>query len=318
MEANLHLHSRYSDGTLWPEEVAAKASGCGLEAVALTDHDSVGGLPAFLSEAGRLGMEAIAGCEVDCEAPEIGYRSEILAYFPDGAYPRTKAFLDEAMERRRLRLIAYIEHARCLYRREELSLEDLLAGKYGSELGRVRLEAISVSKVDLFLYLRQKGILGPDLGYTRFRAEVLDTWNLAASGIKDRRTTVAELAAIVLADGGYLVVPHIGHEFHDDAAELEGRLNRLVGILSYFRGLGIDGVELYWYRNASTKRINEVVEKAASRLGFFLTYGSDCHGPGSGKDTLGQFSGDFPGFPGRPLGAKGLAAPRSAGRKMEG
>jgi predicted metal-dependent phosphoesterase TrpH len=41
MRTDLHLHSRYSDGSEWPEAIAARAAGLGLECVALTDHDSM-------------------------------------------------------------------------------------------------------------------------------------------------------------------------------------------------------------------------------------------------------------------------------------
>jgi len=43
MKANLHLHSRLSDGTEWPADLAVRAYQSGLEWVALTDHDTLGG-----------------------------------------------------------------------------------------------------------------------------------------------------------------------------------------------------------------------------------------------------------------------------------
>ena len=299
MEANLHLHSRYSDGTLWPEEIASVAVAVGLELAALTDHDSLGGVRDFAVAATDLGLASIAGCEVDCLAPEIGYRSEILGYFPGASYSNTEAFLATLMRRRSERLQAYVESSRRVFRRDDLSFEELLANKYASALPRVGAGGASLSKVDLFLYLRAKGVTDESVEYREFRKSYLDSGLIG--GPSAARATVAEVAAVVRQDGGFLVLPHIGHEFEDDARLITDGKKRLRSMLDYFKALGVAGLELYWYRSSSTAPINDLVRKEADRLGLFVTYGSDCHGPGSGKDTLGKFSGDFSGFPGFPL-----------------
>ena len=51
MPIDLHLHSNRSDGTLTPAEIITQAKALGLSAVALTDHNTVSGLPDFLNEA---------------------------------------------------------------------------------------------------------------------------------------------------------------------------------------------------------------------------------------------------------------------------
>ena len=43
MNADLHCHSAVSDGTLQPEELAARAKANGVELWALTDHDEISG-----------------------------------------------------------------------------------------------------------------------------------------------------------------------------------------------------------------------------------------------------------------------------------
>lgn len=48
---DLHVHSRSSDGSDTPAALAALAAESGLAAVALTDHDTVGGVPEFLEAA---------------------------------------------------------------------------------------------------------------------------------------------------------------------------------------------------------------------------------------------------------------------------
>jgi len=104
------------------------------------------------------------------------------------------------------------------------------------------------------------------------------------------------VAEAVSADGGVLVVPHVGHEFDDSLAAMRAGTKRLDALLSRFKDLGVDGVELYYYRNKDRDAINALVAERCRRFGFFHTYGSDCHGPDSNKNGLGSFYGDFPGF----------------------
>jgi predicted metal-dependent phosphoesterase TrpH len=61
---DLHTHSTASDGTLAPEGVIEAAERCGLTALALTDHDTIDGVPAAREAGGRLGIRVIAGVEL--------------------------------------------------------------------------------------------------------------------------------------------------------------------------------------------------------------------------------------------------------------
>jgi 3',5'-nucleoside bisphosphate phosphatase len=61
---DLHTHSTASDGTLSPELVIEAAGHCGLKALALTDHDTIGGIPAAREAGARLGIRVIAGVEL--------------------------------------------------------------------------------------------------------------------------------------------------------------------------------------------------------------------------------------------------------------
>lgn len=61
---DLHTHSHYSDGTSAPAEIIAEAARQGLSAVALTDHNTVAGLPEFLAAARGGTVQAIPGVEI--------------------------------------------------------------------------------------------------------------------------------------------------------------------------------------------------------------------------------------------------------------
>lgn len=60
---DLHTHSIFSDGTLTPTELIEKAEALGLGAVALTDHNTVLGLPEFLAAAEGKAVKAVPGVE---------------------------------------------------------------------------------------------------------------------------------------------------------------------------------------------------------------------------------------------------------------
>ncbi len=294
MKANLHLHSCLSDGTDWPLDIVARAAGARLKHIALTDHDTLGGVPEFLAAARQFGIRGTAATEIDCSAPDIGYRSEILAYFPDGNYSRSAAFLTEIGHQRINYLKKTLARAAAHFLRPDLTFQALLDQKrYGrSELPE---EAFSFSKVDLYRYLRQSQVIPEELGYKAFKKTYLDSRLLADGSYS--KPSCGEIIRLIRSDGGVAVLPHPGHEFENSAARMTAEKKRLRDLFGHFKNLGVQGVELYWYRNDDTEAINRLIRREADAISFFCTFGSDCHGPGSGKESLGAFSGNFKGFP---------------------
>ena len=61
---DLHAHTTASDGSLIPSELIAYAKEKGLAAIAVTDHDTVGGLDEAMDEGQRLGIRVIPGVEL--------------------------------------------------------------------------------------------------------------------------------------------------------------------------------------------------------------------------------------------------------------
>jgi predicted metal-dependent phosphoesterase TrpH len=78
---DLHTHSIYSDGTNTPAELIKLAEKRGLKAMALTDHDTVGGIVPLLEAAQDSPVEAVPGIELSAEC-ERG-TMHILGYFID-------------------------------------------------------------------------------------------------------------------------------------------------------------------------------------------------------------------------------------------
>jgi predicted metal-dependent phosphoesterase TrpH len=82
---DLHTHSVFSDGTNTPEELVAMAEKRGLKALALTDHDTVGGIPRLLAAGEASSVETVPGIELSAEC-ERG-TMHILGYFIDYTCP---------------------------------------------------------------------------------------------------------------------------------------------------------------------------------------------------------------------------------------
>ena len=86
MRVDLHVHSNNSDGAFPPAEVARIARDAGLDAIALTDHDSTAGIDVARAAGESLGLRVIPGIEIS--AVYLGSSVHILAYFLDTTHPR--------------------------------------------------------------------------------------------------------------------------------------------------------------------------------------------------------------------------------------
>jgi 3',5'-nucleoside bisphosphate phosphatase len=306
MRADLHIHSRYSDGGYWPTDIVALAKAARLEAVCVTDHDTLGAYPEFARTALAAGLSTWPSVEIDCVDSTIGYRSEILAYFPDGRYTYTEAFLASGRAERAAIIETLFERAKKTLGNKDLGFSSILALRLEGRdprLPPLDISSLRFSKTDFYIALRQAGVVPKKTGYKDFKKAYFDTGMFSdARFVKPELGVIAE---IVRSDGGVLVIPHPGHEFGDSARELNAQRARLDALLRRFKELGVGGVELYDYHNGDTAAINKIMKERCEKLGLFHTYGSDTHGPGSVKNDIGAFYGDFGGFSPRKKHGKG-------------
>jgi predicted metal-dependent phosphoesterase TrpH len=98
---DLHCHSTASDGLRAPAEVVEVAAAAGLEAIALTDHDSTAGLAEARAAGARLGVRVIGGCEFSVAAP--WGEMHLLGYFLEPGDPAIERFLVDARAKRETR-----------------------------------------------------------------------------------------------------------------------------------------------------------------------------------------------------------------------
>ena len=100
--ADLHAHTQCSDGHLAPEALVAQAAEQGLQAFAVTDHDTVAGLPAAREAAAARGVRLVSGVELSVAVDGRGVH--LLGYGFDPEHPALTDYLTAFTTRRRERL----------------------------------------------------------------------------------------------------------------------------------------------------------------------------------------------------------------------
>ena len=96
IRVNFHSHSTCSDGSMTPQRVAEAMADAGVQAAALTDHNTTEGLAPFAEALGRRGVAFITGAEITaCDEPVLLH---LLAY---GFDPENPELQDLLRERRR-------------------------------------------------------------------------------------------------------------------------------------------------------------------------------------------------------------------------
>ena len=99
--ADLHLHTRYSDGSWKPAELVQEAARLGFAAISITDHDTLDAIPEALDGAG---IEVIPGVEMTCRVDVV--EVHMLGYLPGESWksPELRAVLDHSRQVREKRI----------------------------------------------------------------------------------------------------------------------------------------------------------------------------------------------------------------------
>lgn len=98
---DLHIHTTASDGTYTPRRAVELARALGLAAIAVTDHDTVSGVPEAMATGEALGVEIVPGIEVS--AGYDGRSVHILGLFIDPGSPALRPVLEWAVNERNAR-----------------------------------------------------------------------------------------------------------------------------------------------------------------------------------------------------------------------
>ncbi|MBL8334001.1 MAG: PHP domain-containing protein [Rubrivivax sp.] len=283
LNADLHSHSTVSDGTLSPEDLAARAARCGVQLWALTDHDHVGGLARAREAALDHGLGWLAGTEVS-----VTFAGETVHVLGLGFDWRDEALAAGLAATRSGRL----ERARAI----DASLAR--AGIPGTLDGAMAYvdEPETVSRTHFARHLVDRGICS-DMGdvFRRFLKEG------KPGDVPHRWARLGDAVRWITAAGGMAVVAHPARCRFSPTVEY--------ALFSEFAAHGGRGVEVLVPAHTEAERLH--FAGIAQEFGLYASRGSDFHDPVDSRTDLGA----LPDLPGHLRPVWEALAPRIEGQE---
>lgn len=253
MKVDLHTHSTYSDGTLEPDELIAKAHELGITHLALSDHDTTGGLTIALKKAKELQMQIISAVEINTQESNSVH---ILGYFIDETneeFQKVLTYHREIRAKRSQLILEKLKHMGI-----KISLSDFDTKEGAAAIGRPFIAD----------KLKEKGVVFS-------RQEAFDKYLSKGKSayVFYEGPTPQKAIETILTAKGIPVIAHPGYYVSEET---------ILGLVK----LGLQGIEAY-YPKHNPEQIKAFVE-LAKKHDLVTTGGSDYHGPGSGHEALGQ------------------------------
>jgi 3',5'-nucleoside bisphosphate phosphatase len=261
---DLHCHSTASDGTLAPADVVRLAKDSGLVGFALTDHDTIAGLPEASAAARELGIEFLTGIEISCEVPRPA-TMHMLGYGVDVDSPQLRELTDQLQsgrDDRNPRIIQKLNELNVAITMDEAEQE---AG--GDVIGRPHIAAVMLRK-----------------GYVSSIKQAFDKYlGQGAPAYFDRdRPNPRRGIDMIRQAGGLPVLAHPVQLRTENDAQLER-------IIKDLADLGLAGVEVI--HSDHDAALVEKYAALADRFGLLKTGGSDFHGSNKKDIPLGSAKG---------------------------
>lgn len=243
---DLHSHTTYSDGQYSPAELFALAAQAGVTVLAVTDHDTVGGLASCAEAAHAQGLRLVPGIELS--ATLHGREVHVLGHLVDPGAPALAALQTELLEERRERMGRMVARAQALGMK--VTLEQVVARSGGDNLGRPHLARAMV-----------------DAGWATSVKDAFDRYlhDGGPAWVDRRRMAAGEAIALIHAASGTASLAHPGA---NDVSRQE---------LAQLAAAGLDAVEALHPEHVPSRA--EAFCRWADELGLLVTGGSDFHGP---------------------------------------
>lgn len=246
MAVDLHIHSTASDGTLTPAQIVATAADKRLDAIAITDHDTIAGVPDALKAGQRHGIDVFPAVEISAEYS--GREVHILGYMITPGSPELSKALEKIQKSRQQRIRTMVSNLQRIG--VAIRLADVQAVVSGASIGRPHLAQALVNSgaVETQQQAFRRYLRSGKPGY-------VDRYCLPASWAIE----------IIHHSHGLAVIAHPGLGCPD-------------GVLRTLADYGLDGIEAYHVNHTpgQTRRYLAI----AKRLGCITTGGTDSHGPG--------------------------------------
>jgi hypothetical protein len=237
--------------------VVRRAVGASLRAIALTDHDTLAGIPEALAAGERHGVRVIGGCEFSAVAP--WGEMHVLGYFLPASSPVLEAFLERCRADRVRRAQEMVQHLQRLG--VGLSFDSVLEESAGGAVGRPHVARAIV---------RHGGAIDPNDAFDRFIGRGRPAF------VEKTLPQFRTVAEVVHGAGGLVSVAH-----------LKERGTR--AFIERLKGEGLNAVETRHPSHDADLRAR--LTDIAIRLGLLRTGGSDWHGdpgPGVTHGTIGS------------------------------
>ncbi len=252
-QADLHLHTHYSDGTYSPEDLALQAQLHQLSAVGLTDHDTVEGCATAARACAAAGIEFIAGTELTAE--QNGHEIHILGYCLETKHPLLLAEIGRFQQVRQNRI------------REMVARLNRLSVPLQEEAVFALANCRSPGRPHVARALVEAGLCGTlDEAFERFLKRNRPAW------VPKFKMSAAPAIELIHKAGGAAVMAHPG-------------LNRTDEVIPSMVEAGLDGIECFHTKH-SAATVSHYLE-LAHRLQLLVTGGSDCHGRSKGRPVMG-------------------------------
>lgn len=257
--ADLHMHTNHSDGTLNPTELARLARAQGVDAVALTDHDTVTGIKELVEETNRLGLEAIPGIELSADFRPGTLHILGYGFDPDGPIREKLEKFQKARAERNPRILEKLKSLGFPMTLEEV--QEISEAK--GQVGRPHIARAMEAK-----------------GYVKSYKEAFDKYLTkgAPAYFPKAAWTAEECIGMLHESGGVAVVAH-PIQMKLQGMELRTKIRELAE-------LGLDGLEVVHPDHKSEDR--ETFTQLAGEFGLLTTGGSDFHGNHKPGIQLGQ------------------------------
>jgi predicted metal-dependent phosphoesterase TrpH len=257
---DLHLHTTASDGTMSPAELVRYAKEKGLKVIAITDHDTIEGLPEGIQEGNRLGLEIIPGVELSADAPKG--TMHLLGYYIDPASSELADKLTVLQQARMERNLKIVEKLRALD--IPLELSEVKAAPEHGQIGRPHFAYTMVQK-----------------GYAQNIQDAFDRYlgKGKPAYVEKFRFSPHEAMDFVRKAGGITVLAHPFTLKQAEPADFEALIHEL-------KEKGLDGIEVYYPEHSDGQR--KLYRSLAKKYGLVISAGSDFHGLNKEEADLGE------------------------------
>ncbi len=263
---DLQSHSTRSDGVLEPAAVVAAAAQAGVQLLALSDHDTLAGVPEALQAGVEQGIAVVPAIEISAidDGGEHGVARElhILGYLIDYTDPQLTATLTGFLADREQRTLRMAENLRELgIELDQRAIDTRISA--GEPIGRPHLAEAALGHSANAERLREEQI--DDIG-SFIKSYLIEGRPAFALRVTP---TVKEAIEAIHAAGGVAIWAHPFWDVSDPQEAL--------ATIDRFRALGIDGIEAFYVTH--TREQTELLANRCTELELLSTGSADFHGP---------------------------------------